>query len=267
MVRAILAGTKTQTRRVVKPAPQMVTDRKTAPWDGDATALLGLLSQVGRPCPYGQPGYRLWVRETWQVARETIDYETGGEYDVFEWTEDMGDPRPYLNGDARFGTKAGLFYAADGEDKNPGAFYNLTGFDNKTVLRPKEINWRPSIHMPRWANRITLEVTGVRVERLQDISEADAMAEGCARLYDDEPGYVHRDEPDWSLCPQCGGTRLYTAFNPTTGGALPDTDCEKCDTYVKRYQHLWESINGPDSWAANPWVWVVEFKHALRAAA
>ena len=115
--------------------------------------------------------------------------------------------------------------------------------------------------MPRWASRITLEITGVRVERLQDISEADAKAEGCERLYDDEPGHVYRDEPDWKICPQCGGTRLYTAFNPMTGGALPDTDCLQCDTYVKRYMHLWESINGQGSWDANPWVWVISFPH------
>jgi len=113
--------------------------------------------------------------------------------------------------------------------------------------------WRPSIHMPRWASRIDLEVTGVRVERLQDISEADADAEGCERL-DSE-----REEHDWKLCPKCGGTRLHNALGPNLG-VIFDVDCQHCDTYVKRYQHLWEAINGPGSWAANPWVWVVEFR-------
>lgn len=233
MVRALLAGTKTQTRRALRVQPPVGTEWMNTyhhPKDAERpywwAGAGGDLLDFSTPCPYGQPGDRLWVRETWQVARETIDYETGGEYDVFEWTEDLGDPRPYLNGDARFGTKAGLFYAADGEDKNPGAFYNLTGFDNKTVLRPKEINWRQSIHMPRWASRITLEVTGVRVERLQDISEKDAWAEGCEG-YDDDV---------------TGGKSGYSEFHD-----------------------LWEQINGPESWAANPWVWCVSFRR-LEAA-
>lgn len=84
------------------------------------------------------------------------------------------------------------------------------------------IRWTPSIHMPRWASRITLEITGVRVERLQDISEADLEAEGIQELID--KGVNHDGTP-------CG-----------------------------TYQVLWDSLNGPDSWAANPWVWIVEFK-------
>ena len=115
--------------------------------------------------------------------------------------------------------KAGLFYVADGEDKNPSGFYNLTGIDNKTILRPREITWRPSIHMPRWASRISLGITSVRVERLQDISRGDAMAEGCPF-----PNMAQGPDPrDW-------------------------------------YAELWGAINGPDSWAENPWAWVVEFK-------
>ncbi len=251
MVRAILAGTKTQTRRVVKP--QFVAD--AMPVEMPATDPAGGWVVPGhsgtwwceaaanpddaRRCPYGQPGDRLWVRETWQVARETLDYETGGEYDVWEWNDDMGDPSQYLKGDARFGTKAGLFYAADGEDKNPGAFYNLTGLDNKTILRTKEINWRPSIHMPRWASRITLEVTGVRVERLQDISDDDAAAEGIERTRRGDMWRTYR--PD---CVQHWNT------DAELGHKLASSS----------YASLWESINGPGSWEANPWVWVVEFK-------
>ena len=89
--------------------------------------------------------------------------------------------------------------------------------------------WRPSIHMPRWASRITLEVTGVRVERLQDISEADAYAEGI-----EQTDFIEEAEHQ----------------EPATG-APPGR-------YA--YRALWESINGPDSWTANPWVWAVEFK-------
>ncbi|WP_236903674.1 hypothetical protein [Cupriavidus malaysiensis] len=107
--------------------------------------------------------------------------------------------------------------------------------------------------MPRWASRILLEVTGVRVERLQDISEEDALAEGVAQVD------VERYEPDHSICRWCGGTRLYTAIS-AGGGALPDTDCLHCDTHVKRYEQLWEEINGAGTWETNPWVWVVEFR-------
>ena len=111
---------------------------------------------------------------------------------------------------------------------------------------------RSGIFMPRWASRITLEIVSVRVERLNDISEADASAEGCERL-----GSEH-DERDRHICHQCGGTGLYTTYSG--GGARPDTDCMECNTYVKRYRYLWESTNGEGSWDLNPWVWVIEFK-------
>lgn len=216
MVRAILDGTKTQTRRVVKPQPSFFGSMGN-PNTPFKTLDAGLHCQIR--CPYGQPGDRLWVREAhW-------------------WFKDEHDPvtgyyPPKLTADD-------VEYRADGDDRRKV--------------------WRPSIHMPRWASRITLEITGVRVERLQDISEADAKAEGCERLCEDEPGYVYREEPDWKICHQCGGTRLYTSFGPNLGACL-DTDCLECNTYLKRYRQLWESINGPGSWDANPWVWVVEFK-------
>jgi hypothetical protein len=109
--------------------------------------------------------------------------------------------------------------------------------------------------MPRKASRLTLEIVSVRVERLQDISEEDAMAEGVLPLPDDRSEV----EFDKSLCPTCGGTGLYTAF-ASNGGAMPDTDCSDCDTFKKRYAILWESINGPGSWALNPYVWKIEFR-------
>ncbi len=97
------------------------------------------------------------------------------------------------------------------------------------------MKWKPSIHMPRWASRITLEVTGVRVERLQDISEEDAIAEGVEcweeRGYDDAQDFYR---------------------NYHTGGDL--------FTAKASYRTLWESINGPGSWERNDWVWVIEFK-------
>ena len=159
MVRAILAGQKTQTRRVMKNPP---TPSAHFPWLG-VKSLRGThsfvypnaLPEILAECPYGQPGDRLWVRETHSLLEFSIS-----------------------------GRAAPVWYWADG-NKIPEGDYT----------RP-----RPSIHMPRWASRIQLEVVSVRIERLQDISEADAEAEGCERLDSD------RDERDWKICPQCGGT-------------------------------------------------------------
>ena len=101
----------------------------------------------------------------------------------------------------------------------------------RAIVAPRQ-PWRPAIHMPRAASRITLEITGVRVERLQDISEDDALAEGCSST-----AIVHEDGEDY--------TGHYAS---------------------EEYQVLWESINGPGSWDANPWVWVVEFKRLEQPA-
>jgi hypothetical protein len=101
----------------------------------------------------------------------------------------------------------------------------------RAIVAPRQL-WRPAIHMPRAASRITLEITGVRVERLQDISEDDALAEGCSST-----AIVHEDGEDY--------TGHYAS---------------------EEYQVLWESINGPGSWDANPWVWVVEFKRLEQPA-
>ena len=190
MVRAILAGTQTQTRRVVKPEPVASVSSIYRPfahepnnWQGYAHNV-GFVRWYGR-CPYGQPGDRLWVREAWAPhpqAPETI------------------------------------FYRATVEAE-PG-FPVWSG------------PWKPSSHMPRFASRITLEITSVRVERLQDISEADAAAEGVTPKW--EPGFSGR------LMEALGGF----SFRPAASA----------------YADLWESLHGPGSWDANPWVWVVEFK-------
>ena len=179
MVRALLAGTKTQTRRVAKhPLAQnlsYIVDIGKG-WFGDEEG------EVQIRCPYGQPGDRLWVRETWAAPH----------------SEDARPPRAIQCDQMR------IHYAAS-EDRGG-------------------LLWRHRIHMPRWASRITLEVTGVRVERLQDISEADAMAEG-----------VH-----------------YSLLEKIQAGQ---------DRWARHaYKKLWESIHGPGSWDLNPWVWVVEFK-------
>lgn len=196
MVRALLAGSKTQTRRVIKDQSigerfsHMTEDgRAHLEWLGTPCCGTGVWdvpeysAQVA--CPYGQPGDRLWVRET---------------FGHFERNEN-------------FAPGCDVFYRADGES---------------LALEP----WRPSIHMPRWASRITLDVTGVRVERLQDISIEDAKAEGAWG-------------PDESIV-----DKVIAHFGIDMFSANPR----------KAFQMLWEQINGPESWAANPWVWVVEFK-------
>jgi hypothetical protein len=250
MVRALLDGTKTQTRRVVKPQPEW-TEPATVWQHGDGHSGIGwYASNEDYPeegalhyrCPYGQPGDTLWIKETffaWGRWETRFSAKKGrDEWHFIDMTDECG--KSYL-------------YAADGVSDTQ-AFIKRRGGVSPMYWK------RPAIFMPRTASRITQEITGVRVERLQDVTEEDAKAEGCQRLDDDEPGYIHRDEPDWKLCPRCGGTRLYTAFNPATGGALLDTDCTECDTYAKRYRHLWESINGAESWAANPWVWAITFR-------
>lgn len=213
MVRAVLYGTKTQTRRALRVQPPGATrgfctyhhpddDRKGAHhWALDGGSLLDFCL----PCPYGQPGDRLWVRESWaEVPRHE------------PWTD---EDLPWRK-DGRI-----LVYAADPQWSGARQFLCADG-----VLRwAKPERWRPSIHMPRWASRITLEVTGARVERLQDISEADAVAEGIVR-------------------------------QPDGGHGLADTTHYHFSDPRQSYFSLWEQINGPGSWAANPWVWAIEFR-------
>lgn len=237
MVPPVMDGTKTQTRRVVKQflpcSPEHDSERGVwEVYNGDEVAA------VFR-CPYGQPGDRLRVKEAaWMWCERLPNGKTPTGRDKWHYVPMREAP---------------IHYAAD----HPA-------MPKVDVVSPDTGNrwgWRYKVgrFLPAWASRITLEVTAIRVERLQDISEADAQAEGCDRLSDDEPGYVHRDDPDFNICHRCGGTRLYTAFSGS-GGALPDTDCLECDTYAKRYRHLWEGINGPGSWNENPWVWAIEFR-------
>ena len=231
MVRALLDGSKTQTRRICKSQPYsngfhfdghdilchndylppsaMLMDYR----DGGETYTASNLEGWEFCCPYGQPGDRLWVRETWAQPAAL-------------------DPGPTV-------------YRADYPACVPAQYEN--------VPPAKEISWKPSIHMFRKDSRILLEITDVRAEQLQDISEADADAEGCERLE------FERYDRDPALCPKCDGLRLHCTLGPN-GGVIEDIDCVECDTYVKRYRHLWESINGAGSWDANPWVWVVEFR-------
>lgn len=201
MVRAILDGTKTQTRRVVK-------DRHI-----DAAPPACFFQWLRERCPYGQPGERLWVREAWaETDREdgtpVIAYRAGGNIAI-------------------------------GRDHPNGNDYLIDTIAWNDM--PHVETWRPSIHMPRWASRILLEITAVRVERLQDISDNDIEAEGTAQWVKDG-GKV--------MCPR-----------PGFDGWWPD---ENGNLYVKpnrvAFCSLWESVNGLCAWDTNPWVWVVEFK-------
>ena len=223
MVRALLSGEKTQTRRVVKlPHSNPLGQWETLLWggqdggrtkDGDtmpAQMAIGH-SRTGDIllCSYGQPGDRLWVRE----AHYLTD-----------------------NGDQEYAV-----YATDSEAVRE----HLTSIDRLPPDFPAEVKaqhrkLRPSIHMPRWASRITLEVTGVRVERLNDISEADALAEGIQRY--------------------TGSLRWVRYLDAITGEACHNTAAEA-------FKALWIGINGQESWDANPWVWAIKFKRIDKAGA
>jgi hypothetical protein len=211
MVRAVLDGTKTQTRRAVKPSARQTQWLSGATFTASprltialSKGRLGAACQhpLGGPltwiaCPFGSPGDRLWLRETW-------------------WHGPQPDRAEY---DADFDDDATLSALAYGAKR------------------------KPSIHMPRWASRITLEITDVRVEQLRDISEEDARAEGvspCARCDGrgiDPVRVVH--DPEW--CAECGGG--------SQGMTARD-----------EFAWLWDSLNPTASWEMNPWVWVLEFK-------
>ena len=232
MVRAILDGTKTQTRRVATGA---ALDWLSGPSGFNAEFVA--LPENGL-CPYGQPGDRLWVRET-SRAHELTDKEA--EADTFGVIERLGLEVPPCGLD-------GVVYAAD------NAFREIENSREASERWMKMNAYRgmqgatvPAIHMPRWASRITLEVTGVRVERLQDTSEADALAEGISRLAPPAPPH------EWS------GLNRFT-LNGMGSGFCAGSVSWNSPTAEALYLRLWEDINGPGSWEANPWVWVVEFK-------
>jgi len=209
MIQALLAGRKTVTRRAVKFPHQ----NPLGVWEPSTFGGPGLRDRRGEEiaeqpcmwhtregttilCPHGARGDSLWVRETWQHATQRL----------------CSCPQPseaspcddWSNGTGCRSNRGEVVYAADG---------------------PSAPRWRPSIFMPRWASRIILRITDVRVERLQSISEADAKAEGVQirdTIYPDEP------RSDYS--------------------------------YVEQYRLLWDSINGDGAWQANPYVWVVSFE-------
>ncbi|WP_421526344.1 hypothetical protein [Pseudomonas yamanorum] len=206
MVRAILEGRKTVTRRALNAQSLknigygvQLGECHELPSEGPLHPnSIGYYIDF---CPFGQPGDRLWVRETFGL--QVRNY--GG------------------------GTGEHILYRAT----NPDAIYCKSAEGQEYPVK-----WKPSIHMPRHSSRILLEITDVRIERLQDISEAQALAEGIV-------GVAFRPDDGWPICtgymvgPDDGKTGLQT-------------------TAAKAFAGLWDSVGG--NWNANPWVWVVEFK-------
>lgn len=210
MVRAILVGRKTQTRRVVRQVPHWQhCGRDIMEWglsdcytDESGRHWLDIQTHVDDnshdeiKCPFGKPGDRLWCKETWRID----GLSTKGALEIGRRHTD------------------GLSFRAD--------MYGDRSCD--------DCPWIPSIHMPRWASRITLEITGVRVERLCNITDDDAKSEGAEKgLWD---------------------SATMTLTVPT------DVAGKYYATHISGFAFLWQSIYGPGSWEANPFVWVLEFK-------
>lgn len=219
MVRAILDGRKTQTRRPVK----FPVHDKNLGCELAGNELAGELSAWNYlNSAFGKPGDRIWVRETWGVVSHELD-EDGR---IRPWTPDRPaaaiHEMPFGNG--YFSGHA--IYAADGD---------FTWGDDDGYEDGRSC-WKPSIHMPKAASRILLEITDVRVERLNAISQENAQAEGME----------------------------LTGWRPTYSD--PDSGGEVMTPY-DNFAELWSSIYGDESWKANPWVWVIEFKRVEGGAA
>lgn len=229
MVRALLDGSKTQTRRICKnkiysngfhfDGHEILCHNDYLPPSATLMDVKRGGIQYTTSChegwefesPYGQPGDRLWVRETWAIASKATDLVK-------------------------------VYYAAS-EKQSHTEFHKYFPVELANNMLPTWPKYRPSIHMPRWASRVTLEITGVRVERLQDISRNDAVAEGV----------------DWKTCPTHQTMQSLNAQLAARKFGMSAHYEAEID-YIAGYHKLWESINGAGSWDANPWVWVIEFK-------
>lgn len=232
MVNAILSGTKTQTRRVIKPQPlqsdgEIYSGHINGPELYEPAGynkhgkmipmpeIYGIYDDDGEwgiKFPYGKVGDQLWVRETHSLGTDSTGLNICASH--------LSDvPKNYMFGNSR------IFH--------PQA---PKGSDSWCLLWKR----RPSIFMPRWASRIQLEITGVRVERLNDCSETDALAEGITGPHSGKPS----GDPWW----------------PNFDKAYSESMAPGCGSAVESYQSLWETINGAGSWDANPWVWVIEFR-------
>lgn len=199
MVRAILNGSKTMTRRAIKPQPFTVQELSDGTWESSPDG--GFDVGVKKlKCPYGEPGDRLWVRESfWEAGRWEPDYGAPGSGDV-----------------------SGKYWKK----------FGARCFDEDLLIPLPGQEWRriPSIHMPRVASRILLEISSTRIERLKAISQQDAKSEG-----------VDQVRGEWAHHPDFRGW----------GHTVTDREV---------FEMLWNIINGDESWDANPYVWVVEFR-------
>lgn len=217
MVRAILRGEKTQTRRPVKPQPatgciySINGAHNAALHLTDAGCQVRYIPPTGRSkdhlllCPFGQPGDRLWVRETWRLADP--DGDDAVSEDVY------GPYAPFVGGNGSRKIRWRVIYRATSPESHPKYGKAL---------------WTPSIHMPRWASRITLEIIDVRVERVQDINESEAQAEGV------RPAFSH----------------------PGLDGVVSQP------SYRWGFWRLWDKLYAERGlgWDVNPWVWAITFR-------
>lgn len=224
MVRAILDGRKTQTRGVVKGYKPSWFDIVESKTDNSVKFIksfnfgghhAGLSVTKWIKCPYGKVGDRLWVRETWADVNTpdgpAICYRADGSYQ--HWRD---------------------FSTVFDKDYGAGPSMNYEAYPGDYVMWWEDLlngepdhRWKPSIHMPKWACRTWLEITNIRVERLQDINYAEVIAEGFHWLLTDEQ----------------------------------QTDAEHRFNGIKAYSRLWDSIYGKKyPWEDSPWVWVIEFK-------
>ncbi|HBQ3180652.1 MULTISPECIES: hypothetical protein [Klebsiella pneumoniae complex] len=219
MVRALLDGRKTQTRRPIKWKQTRFTeigereDGSKWPWSEDAEHAC----DFWHPCPFGAVGDRIWVREAYRFPASLDDVSPTG---VGEMAVATGYRKPW----------APTFYEFTGTFSD-----GWKGFETTPKVSDAG-KLRPSIHMPRWASRILLEITDVRVERLNAISQEDAQAEGME----------------------------LTGWRPTYSD--PDSGGEVMTPY-DNFAELWSSIYGDESWKANSWVWVISFKRVEGGAA
>jgi len=196
MVRAVLDGRKTQTRRIMREQPEVIPKEDEhgkpgfwIPFNAGKTMVRN--DDMHIACPFGLKGDRLWVRETFRVHSRATDVAT-------------------------------LVYKASEQQSWTQQTHRVP---IEKCHKPAVVDkWTPSINMPRWASRITLEITGVRVERLNSMTEQEALAEGCIGGHDSIPGYMYSATPH------------------------------------EHFHHVWESIYREESWQDNPWVWVIEFK-------
>ena len=218
MVGAVLNGRKTQTRRIVKDKILEIFDTAIAVGECSGMDEIRYLMQF---CPYGQIGDELWVRETF----------------AYVGTTDPG----YLVYKATYPECAKQY-----------------GFDSvPDDIKDAGDKWTPSIHMPRKVSRIQLRITDIRVERLNDISEGDALSEGIKyrKIGDDFEGDTMYYCKNYMAK---GAVAFYANANDDLDEDILDTEID-IDP-ISSFKTLWQSINGEPSWANNPWVWVVEFE-------